>query len=136
MVQTEVVFIVLRDADGRLLLQQRSYDDDQYPGCWDASAAGDVEPGEQVEEAVERELKEELGVTPNVTFERIVTYTYPNGTSEVVHVFTGPIEGLESVKCGEEVETARFFTRTETAELLENGDVHPETRYIINTYIL
>jgi 8-oxo-dGTP diphosphatase len=47
---------------GRLLLGKRSVRRLAYPGVWDLPG-GHVEPGETAEQALVRELREELGVT-------------------------------------------------------------------------
>lgn len=62
--QTVHLWIARRDADGEfsLLLQKRSLSKDCYPGCWDISSAGHVSAGETTEEALTRELSEELGI--------------------------------------------------------------------------
>ena len=48
---------------GRLLLGKRSARRMAYPGVWDLPG-GHVESGETAEQALVRELREELGVTP------------------------------------------------------------------------
>jgi len=48
---------------GRFLLGKRSTRRKAYPGVWDLPG-GHVEAGEAVEQALVRELREELGVTP------------------------------------------------------------------------
>ncbi|HEY7091913.1 MAG TPA: NUDIX hydrolase [Ktedonobacterales bacterium] len=48
---------------GRFLLGKRSTRRKAYPGVWDLPG-GHVEAGETVEQALVRELREELGVTP------------------------------------------------------------------------
>jgi mutator protein MutT len=48
---------------GRLLLGKRSARREAYPGVWDLPG-GHVEAGETAEQALARELREELGVTP------------------------------------------------------------------------
>ncbi|HEX8641533.1 MAG TPA: (deoxy)nucleoside triphosphate pyrophosphohydrolase [Allosphingosinicella sp.] len=55
-----VVAAALLDADGRILLQQRS-PGRQMEGLWEFPG-GKVEPGEVPENALARELEEELGI--------------------------------------------------------------------------
>ena len=57
------VYLLVQDAAGRVLVQQRSYDKDFAPGWWDIGAGGMVGAGEAYEEAARRELAEELGVS-------------------------------------------------------------------------
>ncbi len=53
--------IILKNADGRYLLQQRSLKARYFPGKWDVTGGG-VQHGETGAEAAAREAKEELGV--------------------------------------------------------------------------
>lgn len=55
-----VVAAALVDGEGRVLLQQRS-NHRQMAGLWEFPG-GKVEPGERPEEALIRELREELGI--------------------------------------------------------------------------
>lgn len=50
-------------AEGKLLLERRPKDAPVYPGRWD-TPGGHVEEGEAPEEALVRELREELGIGP------------------------------------------------------------------------
>lgn len=60
MKQIHVVAGVIRDARGRVLLARRTEDRD-LPGAWEFPG-GKVEPGESPEDALARELREELGI--------------------------------------------------------------------------
>lgn len=53
---------------GELLLQKRSMTKDMEPGKWSISSAGHVLKGQTTEEAVHRELQEELGIDTPLTF--------------------------------------------------------------------
>jgi len=59
------VYVVISDDQGNVLLQHRSQHKDQYPGYWTVSASGHVTYGQEYEEAIKREAKEELGVEIN-----------------------------------------------------------------------
>jgi isopentenyl-diphosphate delta-isomerase type 1 len=56
------VHLYLFDISNNLLLQRRSYKVDHYPGMWSISVTGHVDAGEISQEAVIRELQEELGI--------------------------------------------------------------------------
>jgi isopentenyl-diphosphate delta-isomerase len=58
----ETVHVWVYDANGWILLQQRSLDNYLNPGRWDVSAAGHTDYGEEIEETAVRETKEEIGL--------------------------------------------------------------------------
>jgi isopentenyldiphosphate isomerase len=58
-----VIHLYLFDPRGRLYLQKRSPAKDTCPGLWDSSVGGHVGAGETPALALEREAREELGIT-------------------------------------------------------------------------
>lgn len=54
--------VLVFNSRGELFLQKRSDSKDEFPGLWDSSAAGHVDPGESYLECARRELEEELGI--------------------------------------------------------------------------
>ncbi len=56
-------YILVFNKKGELFVQKRTVGKDIYPGYWDVAAGGVVLAGESYQEAAERELGEELGVT-------------------------------------------------------------------------
>jgi 8-oxo-dGTP pyrophosphatase MutT (NUDIX family) len=70
----EVAVFVTRKSLSEVLVLHRSPEQGSY---WHVVAGG-VEPGESVEEAAERELREETGLVANVTGGlKVVEYAYP-----------------------------------------------------------
>ena len=61
---------------GRILLGLRAPDSETYPNVWDVFG-GHVEREETIEEALARELREELDITPTV-FKFLATFSEPN----------------------------------------------------------
>lgn len=57
-----IVYIMMEDENGNLLLQFRGPTVGTHPNCWDVSAAGHVDAGEDYSTAASRELHEELGL--------------------------------------------------------------------------
>ena len=57
-----VVHLHILNSNGDLYLQKRSVNKDIQPGKWDTSVGGHVDFGETVEQALRREVREELGV--------------------------------------------------------------------------
>lgn len=64
-----VAVLVVR-SDGEFLLQQRSRRDAWHPGLWTLSSTGHVKAGEAYDEAAERELSEELGISARLVLLR------------------------------------------------------------------
>jgi 8-oxo-dGTP diphosphatase len=90
---------VILDAQQRILITRRANDAHQG-GLWEFPG-GKVEPGESLQRALCRELKEELGITINRTSE-LLQVTHDYGDKKVlldVHVVwehSGEATGLES----------------------------------------
>jgi len=98
--------------NGKVLLLQRDYNTGiKDPGMWQLPGGG-VEEGETPEQAVRREMKEEIGVTPkNVRF-----LGEPQTGIFVYHAVLLPEEVAKIVK-GDEGKDLSFFTLPEMEEL-------------------
>lgn len=95
------------DDAGRALLQKRSMTKDMEPGLWGISAAGHVTRGQADEEAVHRELQEELGIDMPLTFWKKFISEEPNETERDV-IYKGMSNGPFHPNT-EEVAEVRFF---------------------------
>ncbi|EJN1471525.1 nucleoside triphosphatase NudI [Citrobacter freundii] len=78
--------------DGCYLLCKMADDRGMFPGQW-ALSGGGVEPGERIEEALRREVREELGeqlvlseITPWTFSDDIRTKTYADGSQEEIYM--------------------------------------------------
>jgi isopentenyldiphosphate isomerase len=82
------VLVVNRSGD-LLLLQKRSMAKDVAPGLWDTSVGGHIEAGEDLEDALTREMAEELGIeSTEIDFLYSYIHTNPH-ESELVFTSTG-----------------------------------------------
>lgn len=72
------------EKEGRILITQRSYDRDHAPGEWE-TLTGRVEAGESFEEAVKREVKEEVGLEVEVV-RPFYTFHFYRGPDEIEHL--------------------------------------------------
>jgi len=89
----QVVHVLVFNKKGELLLQKRSMDKDVAPGKWDTSVGGHVNSGETPEEALSREMEEELGIT-GCTPEFLYTYIHTNlYETELVYTYSCVYDG-------------------------------------------
>lgn len=92
-----MVYILLFDADGRLLLQRRRKDLPRYPNYWTVSCTGAVHPGEGYVQAAGRKLKEELGLSLDVQMARKDILPLPGRASFMTALFVGKVANLSDV---------------------------------------
>ncbi|MBS0341775.1 MAG: NUDIX domain-containing protein [Proteobacteria bacterium] len=95
---TEVAVGILIRADGALLLSTRP-EGKPYAGYWEFPG-GKIEAGETVEEALRRELHEELGITIGAAqVWKITEHDYPHALVRLhwckVHAWSGEFEMRE-----------------------------------------
>lgn len=104
---------VVFDEKGRVLLQKRSNSKDMGAGLWGISCAGHVRKGQEYEEALHRELIEELGVDMPVTY---MTKFIPadEDETEMSALYKGVSSGPFTPNL-EEVERLEFFSPRELA---------------------
>ena len=107
-----VVIMLVQDGD-RVILGRQSH----WPAGRYSALAGFVEPGESLEEAVAREVREETGVRiADVTYRSSQPWPFP--ASLMLGFITGWTEGEPAVGDGE-LEDVRWLTR----EQIVSGDV-------------
>ena len=107
-----VVHLHIFNSAGELYLQKRVITKKIQPGKWDTAVGGHVDYGEQIEEALLRETREELGVT-NFTPKFLMKYIFRSSVeSELVYVYQCTYDGPFSPDPSE-VETGRFWTLNE-----------------------
>ena len=109
-----VVHLHVFDKFGRLFLQKRPAWKDIQPDKWDTAVGGHVGYGESIDDALRREVDEELGLkTFTPQFIRRYVFT-SNRDRELVHVFSTITE--ETPKPSSETDGGRFFTAEEIAK--------------------
>lgn len=129
-----VVHVLVFDARGRLLLQKRSRKKDVAPGKWDTSVGGHVLPGEDIREAAEREMREELGIE-ECRPEYQYAYLFSNHIeSELVSTFSCRYSGEFSFN-REEIDEIAFWTMDDIRKNLGNGFFSGHFEKEISTYL-
>lgn len=111
-----VVHLHVFNSKGELYLQKRPAWKDIQPNKWDTAVGGHIDLGENVEQALKREVEEELGIT-DFTPERIEKYVFESAREKelvFVHktIYDGPITPSA------ETDGGRFWTKDEIKENL------------------
>lgn len=121
-----VVHCLVENGEGQLLLQLRSVTKDVQPGRWDTSMGGHVMLNESIDDAVVRELGEELGLDVSrqqLTFLYRYVMRSPIET-ELVHTFLLRCDGPFRAQ-PDEISEVRFFTEEAIDRRLGMGDFTP-----------
>lgn len=113
-----IIVLVTDDRDRCLLGHQA-----QWPTGRFSTLAGFVEPGESLEQAVIREVREETNVEV-VDPEYAGSQPWPFPSSLMLGFFARAVTTDISVD-GEEIAEARWFTRAELRAAVASGEVHP-----------
>lgn len=117
--RADPVVIMLAEHGGRLLLGRQP----QYPHGRYSALAGFVEPGESIEAAVARELKEEAGIAVrNVRY--ICSQPWPFPSSLMIGAWAEASDDSLTIDTNE-LEDARWFSRDEVLAALANDPAAP-----------
>lgn len=120
-----VAHICIFNQQNQLLIQQRQVDKQGYPNMWDVSAAGSAIQGETSQQAAEREVAEELGLTLDLSHERPrLTINFPEGFDDYWLIERDV--NLEDLTLQEsEVQAVRWATEAEVLALAAEGQFIP-----------
>lgn len=119
-----VVHLHIFNDNGDLYLQKRSMRKDIQPGKWDTAVGGHIDYGESVEEALRREVREELGVT-DFSPVMITSYIFESAIEkELVNTFRTVYNGPFNPD-PEELDGGRFWAIDEILESIGKGIFTP-----------
>jgi mutator protein MutT len=129
-----VVHVLVFNDRGELLLQKRSMSKDVAPGKWDTSVGGHVDAGETINEALRREMEEELGITACGP-EFLYTYIHSNPyESELVYTHLC-INSDEISFNKEEIDEIRFWSIEVIKQNLGRGIFSDNFEHEFRTYM-
>ncbi len=119
-----VVHLHIFNSAGELYLQKRVMTKKIQPGKWDTAVGGHVDYGEQIEMALLRETREELGVV-DFTPEFIMKYQFRSSIeTELVYIYRCTYDGPFNPD-PTEVDEGRFWTMDEIRANIGKGIFTP-----------
>ena len=116
------VHTLVLNSRNELLIQKRSVRKDRYPGCWDLSAGGFVQSGEDSAAAAQRELREETGLDVPVNELRFLftePFSYLLDDFYLLLLSDAAIESLQLQE--EEVDEAKWAPQQEVEAMILDG---------------
>ena len=118
-----VVHLHLFNSAGEIYLQQRPLWKDIQPGKWDTAVGGHVDYGENIADALLREVREELGITDFVS-RHLMSYLFESDREkELVSVYMAVYDG--EVKPSDELDGGRFWPLDEVRAHIGKGVFTP-----------
>lgn len=118
-----VVHLHVFNGKGELYLQKRPEWKDIQPGKWDTSVGGHVDLGENVEDALRREVREELGMTDFKPV-KLASYVFESAREkELVYAFKTVYDG--TITPSEELDGGRFWSIREILGNMGKGIFTP-----------
>ena len=128
-----VVHLHVFNSQGQLYLQKRPVWKDIQPGKWDTAVGGHVDLGESVEQALRREVREELGIT-DFTPQAVTHYVFESTRErELVFVYRTTYDG--TVTPSDELDGGCFWRLEEIRENIGKGVFTPNFEGEISKFI-
>jgi len=118
-----VVHLHVFNSRGELYLQKRPDWKDIQPGKWDTAVGGHVDLGESVEQALRREVNEEIGIC-DFEAKPVATYVFESAREkELVFTYSTIYDG--TITPSKETDGGKFWTKDEIMENIGKGVFTP-----------
>ena len=129
-----IVHALVFNDKGEMAIHLRSAQRPFRPLHWSTAAGGFVQAGENPEEAMRREMKEEIGIDSPLNFWFKFWYNYPSSSERLLHIYktnhNGPFV-IDPV----EVDRIEFFSLEKIKKMIALGEkFHPELLFLLNKY--
>lgn len=120
------VCVIVTNPDGKILLQERSQKETDFPLHLDFSAGGDLEKGENIFETAMREMEEEIGIELELDFAEEMKFG-----KRKIYVLKSHFKGKHfRFRQNSEVNDVKFFSKEEIEDKIKKGEkFHPEFKF-------
>ena len=119
-----VVHLHVFNSKGDLFLQKRAMTKDVQPGKWDTSVGGHIDLNEEIEQALQREVREELAIV-DFSFDYCYRYIWKSAVErELVYTFLTNYDGI-IIADKSELDDGRFWSISEIKESIGTGIFTP-----------
>ena len=127
-----VVHLCIFGNDGRLLIQQRQPFKHGWPNLWDISMGGAAQAGDTSQEAAEREVREELGLSIDLKG-TLPSFTVSFGEGfDDFYIVTRDVD-LSALRLQpEEVQAVRWAEKEEILSMIRDGTFIPYHETLID----
>ena len=126
-----VVHVCVFSPDGQMLIQQRQPFKRGWSNLWDISVGGSAVTGDTSRTAAERETREELGLTVDLSNERPTLTLYWEHGFDDYYVLTRAVD-LNALQLQyEEVQQVRWASKEEILQMIDDGSFIPYEKSLI-----
>lgn len=127
------VYVLVFGSTGDLLIHQRTTTKDVYPGYWDVAFGGVLAAGEEYDQAAERELQEECGVSSPLS--KLFRVDYEDASTRAVGIAyrttsDGPFHLQET-----EVQTTEWTAPDKVRHLATSRCFCPDGLVVLRRYL-
>lgn len=117
-----VAHVCLFNQNGKMLIQKRKGNKENWPGKWDISAGGAAIVGENSNQAAERELLEELSLNIPLSQERpVLTVHFDEGFDDYYIVEIDDIASAKIRYQEDEIESVKWVSYNQIKRLVRLG---------------
>ena len=124
----QVVHIIVKSTNNKILVQKRSKDKTQHPNMYDLSVTGHVSFEDDLLIACQREMSEEIGISLNKNDFKFIKTVIDDKNKEFINIFVCNKKFLEDypfVLQQEEVECVQFISSNKFINLMWSNEYVP-----------